>query len=85
MRKGKEKEKINFKLNGGLFTWPSQDDQMNLTKTILADRTSKFFGVKLMFVGVMNFGQIQLIRFVVVKFFGHILANFRSSWFGQVN
>ena len=28
-----------------------------------------FFGVKLMFVGVMNFGQIQKIRFVVVNIF----------------
>ena len=27
------------------------------------------FGVKLMFVGVTNFGQIQKIRFVVVKIF----------------
>ena len=37
-----------------------------------------FFGVKLMFVGVMKFGNIQIIRFVIVKFFGHILTNFRS-------
>ena len=28
-----------------------------------------FLGVKLMFVSVMNFGQIQKIRFVVVKIF----------------
>ena len=28
-----------------------------------------FFGVKLMFVGVMNFGQIQKIRFVAVNIF----------------
>ena len=27
------------------------------------------FGVKLMFVSVINFGQIQKIRFIVVKFF----------------
>ena len=27
------------------------------------------WGVKLMFVGVMNFGQVKKIRFVVVKFF----------------
>ena len=52
-----------------------------------------FWGVKLMFIGVMNFGQIPKIRFVVVnifqsyliikffvvKFFGHILTNFQSS------
>ena len=28
-----------------------------------------FWGVKIMFVGIMNFGQIQKIRFVVVKIF----------------
>ena len=28
-----------------------------------------FFGIKLMFVGVMNFGQVQKIRFVGVKKF----------------
>ena len=28
-----------------------------------------FLGVKLMFVGVVNFGQIQKIRFVIVKIF----------------
>ena len=36
---------------------------------VQADRTSKFFGVKLMFVSVMNFDQVQKIRFVVVKNF----------------
>ena len=36
---------------------------------VQADRTSIFFGVKLMFVGVMNFGQVQEIRFVVMTFF----------------
>ena len=34
--------------------------------TVQADRTSIFLGVKLMFVGVTNFGQIKKIRFVVV-------------------
>ena len=34
-----------------------------------ADRTSIFFGVKLMFVGVMKLGQVQKIRFVGVKIF----------------
>ena len=48
-----------------------------------------FFGVKLMFVGVMNLGQIQKIRFVdghvpmirftAVNFLGHIPTNSRSS------
>ena len=66
---------------------------------VQAYRTSIFFGVKLMFVSVMNFGQIkkimfvvvnifghiQLIKFVVVTFFGHILTNFWSYRFGQVN
>ena len=33
--------------------------------------TAYFFGIKLMFVGVMNFGEVQKIRFVGVK-------NFRS-------
>ena len=113
---------------GGLFTWPIQDDRMNMTEigeydrkidndehlhgefdqnynkyyhndepyrvnmtesrnyTILAfgvnmtesrnyNKYSKptapayFYGVKLMFVGVKNFGQIQKIGFVVVKNF----------------
>ena len=35
----------------------------------LGDRTSMFWGVKLMFVGVTNFGQIQKIRFIVVQIF----------------
>ena len=29
--------------------------------------------------------RVAIIWFVVVKFFGHILTNFWSSWFGQVN
>ena len=36
---------------------------------VQADGTSIYFGVKLMFVGAMNFGQIQKIRFIVVKIF----------------
>ena len=36
---------------------------------VRANRTSIFLGVKLMFVGVMNFGQIKKIRFVLVKIF----------------
>ena len=36
---------------------------------VQADRTSIFLGVKLLFVGVMNFGQIKKIRFVVVNIF----------------
>ena len=44
-----------------------------------------FFGVKLMFVGVVKFGQVQKIRFVSVKIFGHILSNFLSYLIGHVN
>ena len=36
---------------------------------VQADSTSIYFGVKLMLVGFMNFGQIHKIRFVVVKLF----------------
>ena len=36
---------------------------------VQADRTSIFLGVKLMFVGIMNFSQVQKIRFVLVKIF----------------
>ena len=36
---------------------------------VQADLTSMFFGVKLMFIGVMYFGQIQKIMFVVVNIF----------------
>ena len=36
---------------------------------VQADRTSIFFGVNLMFVGVMNFSQVQKIRFNVVNVF----------------
>ena len=47
---------------------------------VQAKRTSIFFGVKLMFVGVVNFSHVQLLRFVVLKifwscsnpYFGHI-------------
>ena len=44
-----------------------------------------FSGVKFMFVGDLKFGQVQKIRFVGVKFFGHILINFGSYLFGHVN
>ena len=33
-----------------------------------------FWGVKLIFVGVVNFGHVQLLRFVVLKIFGHVLT-----------
>ena len=36
---------------------------------VQADRISIFFGVKLMFVVVIFFGHVQLLRFVVVKNF----------------
>ena len=42
---------------------PGLGDMSKLTAT------AYFWGVKLMIVSVMNFGQIQKIRFVVVKIF----------------
>ena len=36
---------------------------------VQADRTNIFFGVKLMFVSVVNFGHIPTLRFVGVKIF----------------
>ena len=43
--------------------------QCKLARPVQADCTSICFGVKLMLVSVMNFGQIKKIRFVVVKIF----------------
>ena len=44
-----------------------------------------FFVVKVMLVGVVNFGQTQNEGLSVWKIFGHVQTNFRSSLFGQVN
>ena len=42
----------------------------------------KFKGLSLL---LWSFGQVPTLRFIIVNFFGQILTNFRSSWFGQVN
>ena len=44
-----------------------------------------FFVVKVMLVGVVNFGQTQNEGLSVWKIFGHVQTNFWSSLFGQVN
>ena len=36
---------------------------------VQAYRTSIFLGVKLLFVSIMNFGQIQKVRFIIAKIF----------------
>ena len=52
---------------------------------IQGDLTSKFLEVKLMLVGVVNFGQVPTLGFVGVNFLGHILTKIWSYLFGQVN
>ena len=44
-----------------------------------------FFGVKLMLVSVVKFGQVQKIRFIGVKIFRSYLINFRSYLVSHVN
>ena len=46
---------------------------------VQANHTSIFLGVKLMFDGVMNFGQVQKIRFIVVKIFW----SYSNPYFGH--
>ena len=43
-----------------------------------ADRTSIFLGVKLMFVGVMNFGHVPTLRLVVVMVWSYSLGDLGS-------
>ena len=58
---------------------PGQGD---LSKLIVP---AYFFGVKLMFVGVVNFGQVQKKGSSVWKIFGHILTLISVIFIGHVN
>ena len=56
----------------GQVSQPVQACKLGLGDLSKPTAPAYFLGVKLMFVGVMNFGQVQKIRFVMVNFFGHV-------------
>ena len=54
------------------FLGEERSEAGQVSQPVRADRTSIFFGVKLMSVGVVKFGQVKKIRFVGVIIFSVI-------------